>query len=203
MTRRAAAAGIARRVRTLLPLAGLLAVASAAAEPATYALTPTHSFVHLAWPHDGLSTLRGRFDRLRGTFTLDRAAGRGSGRFVLRLDSLNTGRPALDAALRRALDTERQAELPLQLATLRFDGDRPTAAELSFSWQARAHTLVLQVERFNCYPSPLLLREICGGDLVGTLDLDALGVQLDPAWGLAARLQLQVQIEAVQQAAEP
>ncbi|MFO1328307.1 MAG: YceI family protein [Rubrivivax sp.] len=184
----------ARAAAGVLLLAGAAATAAA---PVDYQLTPTHSFVHIEWLHAGLSTLQGRFDQVRGRVQLDREARRGNGRIELRLDSVNTGRAALDAELRRRFGAEAQAPLVLELVALRFDGDQPAAAELRWPWRGTQETLVLQAQRFSCYTSPLLLREVCGGDFSAELDLQALGLLPDPALRLAPRLRLNVQVEAV------
>ena len=53
---------------------------SAQAQPATYAVDPTHTFVTWEALHFGTSTSRGRFGPVAGTVVLDRAAGREIGR---------------------------------------------------------------------------------------------------------------------------
>lgn len=171
----------------------------AAAAPVDYRLTPTHSFVHFEWPHAGLSTLRGRFDRVAGRITLDRGARRGQGQVQLRLDSINTGRPALDAALRKALGAEGEASATVAIDALRFDGDRPVAASGRLAWRGRDLPLDLQAERFNCYLNPLLRREVCGGDFSVDIEPATLGLELDPVFGLGDPIRLRVQVEAIRQ----
>jgi polyisoprenoid-binding protein YceI len=181
----------------LLGSALALVPAPAAAAPADFRLTPSHSFVHFEWPHAGLSTLRGRFDRVGGRITLDREARRGRGEVELRLDSVNTGRAALDAALRHALGADGEARATYTIDALRFDGDRPVAASGRLAWRGRDLPLDLLAERFNCYPNPLLRREVCGGDFTADIEPGALGLALDPAFGLGRPIRLRVQVEAI------
>lgn len=178
---------------------GLLVARPAVAAPADYQLTPTHSFVHFEWPHAGLSTLRGRFDKAAGRVTMDRAARQGRGLIELRLDSVNTGRPALDAALRQALGAEGEATARFDIDALRFEGDRPSAAIGRFSWRTRVLALTLQAEHFNCYLNPLFRREVCGGEFTADVEPSALGLAPDPAFGLGAPIRLRVQVEAIRQ----
>lgn len=187
MKRHRAAAGLA------------LALAAAPALSADYQLTPTHSFVHFEWPHAGLSTLRGRFDKASGTVTMDRAARRGQGQVELRLDSVNTGRPALDAALRRALGAEGEAPARFEIESMRFDGDRPVAAAGRFTWQQRTLPIELRMQHFNCYLNPLFRREVCGGEFNADVDPAALVLALDASFGLGAPIRLRVQVEAIRQ----
>jgi polyisoprenoid-binding protein YceI len=185
-----------------LPIAAVLAAAGAvAAAPVDYQLTPTHSFVHFEWPHAGLSTLRGRFDKVSGRVTLDRAARSGRGQVQIRLDSVNTGRPALDAALRQALGAEGEASARYTIDALHFDGDRPATAQGRFIWRDRELAVTLRAERFNCYLNPLLRREVCGGDFFADLEPAALDLALDPAFGLGRPIRLRVQVEAIRQEA--
>lgn len=181
-------------MRTLAALLLALAAGPAAAEPVSYRLDPSHSFVHFEWPHAGLSTLHGRFDKTAGRVTLDREAGTGGGRIEVRLDSVNTGRPALDAALRQALGAGLAV---FDIDTLRVDGGRVLAAQGPLRWAGRQHTLDLQAQRFNCYTSPLFRRQVCGGEFSTTLDPAALGLDLRAAFGLGAPLVLRVQVEGV------
>ena len=186
MTARAAAA-------LLLPLA-------AAAAPQDYQLTPTHSFVHFEWSHRGLSTLSGRFDKVAGQVRMDRAARSGSGFVTIRLDSVNTGRPALDAALRQALEADAgEAPSEFRIERLRFEGEAPAAAQGRWSWRGRRLDLELKAIHFNCYLNPLLLREVCGGDFEAAVDPAAVGVALPPAFGLQGPIRLRVQVEAIRQ----
>ncbi|MFT3818936.1 MAG: YceI family protein [Rubrivivax sp.] len=195
MTRRAAAALL------------LSAAAAAQAAPQDYQLTPTHSFVHFEWSHRGLSTLSGRFDKVSGQVRMDRAARSGSGVVTIRLDSVNTGRPALDAALRRSLDADGggdDAPSEFRIDGLRFgDGDLPAAAQGRWSWRGRSLALELRAVHFNCYRNPLLLREVCGGDFEASVDPAAIGVALPGAFGLQGPILLRVQVEAVRLEATP
>lgn len=180
-----------------------LAGAGAGAAPVEYRLAPTHSFVHFEWTHAGLSTLRGRFDKSSGRVSVDRAAKRGHGRIEVRLDSVNTGRPALDAALRQALSAEGEASASFDIVSMRFDGDRPVAASGRLAGHALDLAIELRNTHFNCYLNPLLRRQVCGGEFEASVDPAALGVALDPSFGLGGPILLRVQVEAIAQEDAP
>lgn len=175
----------------------------AGAAPADYQLTPTHSFVHFEWTHAGLSTLRGRFDKVSGRVTMDRNARRGQGRIELRLDSVNTGRPALDAALRSALDADTEPTARFELVSMRFEGDRPAAATGRLIGRRLDLPLEVLAAHFNCYFNPLLKREVCGGEFEATVEPAALGLSIDPSFGLAGPIRLRLQVEAIRQEGAP
>ena len=186
-------------MRTALLLA--LAAAGVQAAPVDYRLTPTHTFVHFEWSHRGLSTLSGRFDKVSGRVQMDRAARSGSGVVELRLDSINTGRAAVDAALREALGASGEALARFQIDGLRFDGDRPVAAAGRWQWRDRTLALELKAVHFNCYLNPLLRREVCGGDFEADVDPAAIGLVLPADLGLQGPIRLRVQVEAIRQEA--
>lgn len=182
-------------------LLALGAATSVGAEPVDYQLTPTHSFVHFEWSHRGLSTMGGRFDKVTGRVRMDRQAGSGQGSIEVRLDSINTGRPAVDAALRDALGAQGEATAQFQVEQLRFQGDRPTAVVGRWRWRERVVPIELATVHFNCYLNPLLRREVCGGDFEADVEPAALGLVPPPGLGLQGPIRLRVQVEAIRQEA--
>lgn len=203
-----AAAGRAGRAVNPPSAAGLLlaaatAAAPGAAAPVDYVLTPTHSFVHFEWDHAGLSTLRGCFDKASGRVTLDRAGRQGKGLVEVRLDSVNTGRPAPDQALRQALGGEGHALGRFEITAPGFDGDRPVSAPGRLSWRDQVLEHRLHAVHFNCYFHALLRREVCGGEFSATLETQALGLRLDSAFALGHKVVLRVQVEAIRQEPTP
>lgn len=174
----------------------------AAAAPAEYLLEPTHSFVHFEIRHAGLSTLHGRFNRSSGRITLDREGQRGSAAVSVPLASLDTGRAEIDRALRTALGAaaaDSAAEAHVEIEAMQFDGERVRGASGTLALHGQRVPLALQADQFNCYRNPLLRQQVCGGEFSAVVDLAGLGVRLDPALGLAATVQLRVQVEAVRQ----
>lgn len=182
-------------------LALLLAAASTTPAPAAdWLIDPTHTFVTAELLHGGLSTLRVRFDRKTAELALDRKAQSGRVRFVLDVASLSTGVPALDAALKSAalLDAEVHREAVFSAERFRFAGDAVAAVDGSLAWRGRTRPLRLTAVRFNCYPSPLFQREVCGGDFEAMLRRSDWGIA-DGAGALADGVVLRVQIEALRQ----
>ena len=64
---------------------------SAVAAPETYAIDPVHSFPHFSLNHLGMATITGRFDRMSGKITLDRAAKTGALDVKVDTASVSTG----------------------------------------------------------------------------------------------------------------
>lgn len=186
-------------------LAGLaLATSHAArAEPVSYQLDPTHSFVHFEVLHFDTATLRGRFGPLAGEVELDRAAKRGRVQVVVDVAQVSSGLPVLDARLRGAdlldADGHPQAFFVAQGFDI-DDGGSVRAVRGEFTLRGQGRPLTLTAERFRCYTHPLLRREVCGGDFTAEIERSAWGI----TYGLpfvADRVRLRVQVEAVRQEA--
>lgn len=59
------------------------------AAPVTYRVDPDHTFPSVEADHMGISMWRGKFNRSRGTVTLDKAAGSGTVLIEIDLDSID------------------------------------------------------------------------------------------------------------------
>ena len=59
--------------------------------------------------------------------------------------------------------------------------------------------LTLKANQFNCYDSPMLKREVCGGDFEATIDRTQWDMNYGVEWGFPKNVRLVVQIEAVKQ----
>ncbi|MEK8053262.1 YceI family protein [Ideonella sp. DXS22W] len=187
-----------------LPFVLALAAGHAArAEPVSYQLDPTHSFVHFEVLHFDTATLRGRFGPLQGEVELDRSARRGRVQVVVDVAQVSSGLPVLDARLRGPdlldADGHPQAFFVAQGFDI-DDGGAVRAVRGEFTLRGQGRPLTLVAERFRCYTHPLLRREVCGGDFTAEIERSAWGI----TYGLpfvADRVRLRVQVEAVRQSA--
>ena len=55
----------------------------------------------------------------------------------------------------------------------------------------------LKANRFNCYMSPLLNRQVCGGDFETTVERSQWGITWGLNFGFENKVRLLVQVEAV------
>src|SRR3970040_266196 len=119
---------------TLGALALALPLAVTAA-PQSYTIDPVHSFSHFAVDHLGVTTIWGRFDRLGGKFTIDRAAKKGALELAIETASVTTGdsdrgaRPRSRDEHLRSADFFNVAEFPrmtYKADDVKFSGDNPT-----------------------------------------------------------------------------
>ena len=188
------------RLRLLAAALGALA-AHAAAQPVRYSLDPTHSFATFEVLHFGTSTIRGRYGPLQGEVTLDRDARRGRVQVEIDTAAVSTGLPVLDARLRQAdlLAVQAHPKAWFVAEGIAFDaGGQPRSVRGEFTLRGTSRPLELVAQRFNCYTSPLIPREVCGGDFEGEVKRSDFGMD----FGLplvADRVRLVVQVEAVRQ----
>jgi polyisoprenoid-binding protein YceI len=59
--------------------------------------------------------------------------------------------------------------------------------------------VTLKANQFTCYQSPMLKREVCGGDFETIIDRSVFGMNYGIEWGFPKNVRLLVQVEAVKQ----
>ena len=178
----------------------LCALAGAAsAEPALYRFDPTHTFVTFELLHFGTSTLRGRFGPLNGEATLDRAARKGRVQVQIDTSQVSTGVAVLDERIKEGdmLSVQSHPRAYLVAERVEFDdAGRVKALRGEFTLRGVSVPLTLIALRFNCYTSPLIRREVCGGDFEGQFSRSAVGITHSLPF-VADTVRLLVQVEGV------
>ena len=180
----------------------LAAIGTAAlAEPATYAIDPTHTFVTFESPHFNTSTNRGRFDKKSGTVTLDKAGKSGKVELTIDMTSINTGVEPFNKHLKGAdfFDAEKFPTATFSGDKFVFDGDKVTAVSGRLTVRGKTNPVTLKALRFNCYQNPMLKREACGGDFETTIQRSQWGIDFGLKMGAADDTKLIIQVEAIQQ----
>lgn len=184
---------------SLLAVAAVLS--TGAAQAADYAIDPTHTFATFEIGHFGASTNRGRFDKKEGTVSFDRAARSGQVDISIDVASVNTGTPMFDRHLQSAdlFDTANHPKARFVSDRFVFSGDKLTEVAGQFTLLGKTQPVTLKATQFNCYDSPMLKREVCGGDFETTLDRTAFGMNYGIDWGFPKNVRLVIQVEAVKQ----
>jgi polyisoprenoid-binding protein YceI len=187
--------------KTLIAAAIIATTGLAHAEISTYAIDPTHTFVTFEASHFGTSTLRGRFDKKEGTVTLNKAAKTGKAEITLDASSVSTGVGPLDSHL-KSKDFFNAAEFATAKFSgdkFSFTGDKVSAVAGTLTILGKTQPVTLKATNFNCYTSPMLKREVCGGDFETTIARSAYGMNYGVADGLPDNIRLVIQIEAIKQ----
>lgn len=208
MARRPAAARGLSRLAPIVRLALLGALAGAAlaapAQPApaaaapTWALDPTHTFVHWEVVHMGTSTIRGRFDKAAGNVQFDAKAQRLDVSISVDTASVSSGVPILDLLLkgRAMLDTAANPQAFFVARNATFDGETPREIRGEFTLRGISQPLTLRALRWHCGLNPLFRRTVCGGDFEAELGRSSFGITHSLPF-VADTVRLVIQVEAV------
>ena len=182
-------------------LAAALLAGATSAQAAPYAIDGTHTFASFEIGHFGTTTNRGRFDKKEGTIEFDRAAKTGKVEISLDMTSINTGTSGFDKHLQSA-DIFNAAQFPTAkfVSTgMTFNGDKVSEVAGNLTLLGKTNPVTLKATNFNCYNSPMLKREVCGGDFVATIDRTAFGLNYGVDWGFPKNVNLVIQAEAIKQ----
>ncbi|WP_179401852.1 YceI family protein [Burkholderia guangdongensis] len=188
----------------LMIAAGMLAASlsfAAHAEVATYQFDPNHTYPSFEADHlGGLSVWRGKFDKSKGSVTLDRAAKTGTVDVTTQIGSVHTGNPQLDAHLQSPefFDTSKYPDAHY-VGTIQFTGDEPSSVVGNLTMHGVTKPLTLKIDSFKCMPHPMLKREVCGVDAIGEFDRADFGIDYGKAYGFKMATKLLITAEAIKQ----
>jgi polyisoprenoid-binding protein YceI len=190
-----------RKFLSAFVAAATLAAGVAHAEPATYGIDPTHTFVTFEISHFGTSTNRGRFDRKEGTVQLDKAGKTGKVDLTIDMTSINSGTAAFDKHLQSPdlFDAAKYPTAKFVADKFTFNGDKVAEVAGTLTLMGKTNPVVLKASNFNCYQNPMLKREACGGDFDTTIDRTAYGMNYGLQYGFPKEVRLIVQVEAIKQ----
>ena len=185
----------------LAVMAALGFTAAAHAESATYAVDPSHTFASWEIAHFATSTNRGRFNKTSGTVTLDKAAKTGSLDVTVDTTSLDTGTAAFTKHISsdEMLNVTAFPTAHLVATKFVFNGDKIAEIDGNLTLMGKTNPIVLKAQNFNCYMSPMVKREVCGGDFDATLVRSQYGVTYGLNYGFPDAMHLVIQVEAVKQ----
>jgi polyisoprenoid-binding protein YceI len=181
--------------------AAALTSGAAFAQSASYAVEPTHTFASFEIGHFGVSTNRGRFDKKEGKIELDKTGKAGKVEVTIDIASINTGTPGFDKHL-QSKDLFNAAEFPTAKFVsdkFSFNGDKVTEVAGTLTLLGKTNPVVLKANNFGCYMSPMIKREVCGGDFETTIDRTAFGMNYGVDWGFPKNVRIVVQVEAIKQ----
>ena len=189
-------------MKTIAIAAALLAAtAGAQAQSATYAIEPTHTFVTFEISHFGTSTNRGRFDKKEGTVQFDRAGKSGKVELSIDMNSINSGTEPFNKHLKSAEIFNAEAFPTAKFVgdKFAFSGDKVTEVSGQLTLKGKTHPVTLKATNFNCYMSPMIKREVCGGDFEAQIVRSQFGVDYGLQYGFPDTVRLVIQVEAVKQ----
>ena len=185
---------------TLLAGALTLTAVSALAAPVTYKMDPAHTYPSFEADHmGGVSTWRGKFDKTKGTITLDREAGTGTVDIQIDPNSIDYGLAAMNKAAKsdELLDTAKYPKASYKGKLEGFTDGKPTRVVGMLELHGVTRPVTLDIRKFKCMPHPMLKRELCGADAYATINREDFGMPAGKDWGFDMKVDLRIQIEAI------
>jgi polyisoprenoid-binding protein YceI len=186
----------------LTPLVATLAALSTAASaaPVTYNIDPDHTYPSFEADHMGVSIWRGKLNKTTGKVVLDKAAGSGTVEVSLDPASIDFGQEALNrwASGAQFFDSKK---FPKATYKGRLDGfveGQPARVVGELTLHGVTRPVLLKINAFKCVPHPMLKRELCGADALGTFNRDEFGLDAGKDYGFRMDVTLRIQIEAIQ-----
>ena len=190
-----------KKLSLLAVVAALGFAAAAHAESTSYAIEPNHTFATFEIGHMGTSTNRGRFNKTSGTVTLDKAAKSGTLDVTVDTTSLDTGTAAFTKHISsdEILNVAANPTAHLVANKFTFNGDKVSEIAGNLTLNGKTNPVVLKAQNFNCYMSPMIKKEVCGGDFDATIVRSQYGVSYGLNYGFPDSVHLVIQVEAVKQ----
>jgi len=144
----------------------------------TYSVDPGHTHPSFEISHFGWSTQRGRFDKVSGKLTLDRAAKTGSVDVTIDVASISTGVAKLDEHLKSEdfFNVAKYPTITFKSKKLNFNGDKPTSVDGEMTLLGVTKPLTLTISAFQCAPNQFVKKEACGADATGTIKRTEFGM---------------------------
>ena len=190
-----------RKVIFALAATAAMFAGAAQAETATYAVDTTHTFATFEISHFGASVNRVRIDKKEGTVQLDKAAKTGKVELTLQMDSMESGTVPRRRDLQSSeiFDAEKLPTAKFVGDKFTFDGDKVASVSGLLTLKGKTQPVTFKANQFACYDSPMVKREVCGGDFEATIDRTAFGVDDGVEWGFPKNVRIVAQIEAIKQ----
>jgi polyisoprenoid-binding protein YceI len=174
------------------------------AAPESYTMDPYHTFTNFEVDHNGVSTVRGRFDRQSGKFSIDRAAKSGSVELAVETASVSTGdndkggRPRTRDEHLRSADFFNVAEFPqmaFKSTAVKFAGEAPAEITGNVTLLGVTRPVTLHVDRWVCKPNPMSKKDMCGGNFSGAVKRSDFGMKFAIP-GVSDEVKLFIGVEA-------
>lgn len=185
-------------IRTLA-LAGLLTSGAAIAAPVTYDIEPSHTYPSFEADHMGISIWRGKFNTSSGAVVLDTEAQTGTVDVTVDVNSVDFGHDEMNkkAVSAELFDTAKYPQAVFSGKLGDFKDGAPTTLKGDLTLHGVTAPVALEIKHFKCIMHPMLKKQACGADALGTFQRDAFGLALGKDYGFDMTVTLRIQVEAV------
>jgi polyisoprenoid-binding protein YceI len=183
-----------------LSLLALTLSSVALASPVTYNIDPDHTHPSFEADHfGGLSVWRGLFKKTTGTISVDKAAGTGTVDVNIDPASVDFGHDKLNAHVSGPdmFDTAKFPTVTYKGTLGGFNDGQPTTVTGDLTLHGVTKPVTLKIDSFKCIMHPMLKREVCGADAIGTFNRSEFGITYGQQYGFKQDVSLRIQVEAI------
>ncbi|MGA2551329.1 MAG: YceI family protein [Burkholderiaceae bacterium] len=183
-----------------LPVLALAVSGVAMATPATYNIDPDHTHPSFETDHfGGLSVWRGLFKKTTGTVSMDKSAGTGSVDVTIDPSSVDFGHDKLNTHVTGPdmFDVAKYPTITYKGTLGGFTDGNPTTVAGELTLHGVTKPVTLKIDSFKCMMHPLLKKEVCGADAVGTFNRADFGVSYGQQYGFKQEVTLHIQVEGI------
>lgn len=186
-----------KKILSMLALATLASSAMAT----TYNIDPFHTNARFAIDHFKTSTNVGGFYGLTGNIEVDEQKRTGHLDISIPVTSLQTGSKEFTGHLLSAdlFNAEKFPEMRFVSTKFNYSGKKLTSVDGQLTLLGKTQPVRLKATKFNCYDSPMLKKQVCGGDFTTTLDRTLWGMNYLVNVGMSKNVKIDIQIEASKQ----
>lgn len=179
-------------------LASILAVTAATASAASYKIDSAHTNARFTIDHFATSSNVGGFYGLQGKLDFDLAKRTGKIDLTIPVENLQTGSAHFTEHLKSAdlFHAEKYPNMRFQSTKFIFKNKKLVSVQGRLTLLGKTHPVTLTATKFNCYQSPMLKTQVCGGDFTTTIDRTKWGMNYLVDAGMTKKVKLDIQIEA-------
>ena len=188
-------------MKQILVFIALTTAMAASASAATYKIDPHHANARFAIDHFATTTNIGGFYNLEGSMEFDHAKRSGSIDVRIPVNNLQSSSKDFTQHLKSAdlFNADKYPEMRFVSTRFHFLGNKVFRVDGQLTMLGQTHPVSLKATKFNCYQSPMLKTEVCGGDFETTIDRTQWGMDYMVSAGMTKNVKLNIQIEAAKQ----
>lgn len=161
-----------------------------------FSLDPTHTFPSFEIRHQGISTMRGKFNRTQGRVVLDPQGAGSLIEVVVDAASVDTGLDDLNQKLRGAafFSAATYPEIRFRATQIEYRDGRPVSAQGELTMLGRTRPVQLEIRDYACTLQFLTRRPMCGADVHAVIRRSEFGMNFAiPLVGDEVRLAIEVE----------
>lgn len=186
----------------LFVVGAILGAAQAQAASDTYLIDSTHTYPAFEADHmGGLSLWRGKFEKTKGTVTLDREAKTGTVNLEIDANSIDFGYGKMNEHAKGPdmFDVEKYSTIQYVGKRMRFENGQPVEVFGELTLKGVTKPVNLQIKQFKCMQHPFAKKEVCGADAVAEFKRTDFGLDYGVNMGFKPEVKILISVEAIKQ----